>query len=80
MFWSLMAEGPHSSLRETDELFWNESDTHTLNLNLTLSQFVFPVIGVILAQSILETGFVCDSKMQEGMKMNAADHDWTGKI
>lgn len=77
---SLMAEGPHSDLRVTDELFWNQNDTHTLNLNLTLSYFVFPVIGVILAQSILVTGFVCGSKMQEGIKMNAANHDWTGKV
>lgn len=82
------AGGPNSDIREMAATLKGELQTHTLDLNLTLSQFVFPVKicwrnqsfffaspPAPFAWNVLITKFVSGGKTQDVIKMNAANHD-----
>lgn len=64
---------------------------HTLGLNFTLSQFEFSVEMYqrdqkdffsfpLSAWNIMMTKFVSGGKTHDNIKMNAANHDWTGMV
>lgn len=62
----------------------SELQTHTLDLNLNLSQFVFPGeicwgnqrdFFPLFAWNILMTKFISGGKMHDNIKMNATNYD-----